>query len=426
MTPAARLAAAIELFAAVSAARAAADQVTGDWFRARRYAGAKDRRAIADLVYAALRRRAEIGWRLERAGAEPTPRLLVMGAAGLPADELERLCDGSRFAPAALAVAELAALRALAEPPPADLPDWVRGKYPEWLDDSLKSRFGAELVAEMAALDARAPLDLRVNALKGERAAALEALRADGFAAEPTPFSPLGIRLPTGTRLETHPLVRAGWLEPQDEAAQIASLLVDARPGMQVVDYCAGAGGKTLALAAAMHNRGQIYAFDRDAARLARLKPRLQRAGVRNVQTHRLGGGDGPLAGLAASADRVLVDAPCSGTGTWRRNPEARWKLTPEILARQCELQRQLLAEAAPLVRPGGRLVYATCSILVEEDEAPVELFLASHPDFALVPVTDVWAAAVGGACPVPGPYLLLTPRRHGTDGFFAAVLERR
>lgn len=430
MTPAARLQAAIELFGQVADQSAAADRIIAEWFRSRRYAGAKDRRAVTELVYAALRRRGELAWRVRHAGLDPETapgrRLAVMAAAGGSLEETGALCDGSRFGPPPLADSERTALISLLGPAPADLPDPARYNYPDWLDGSLRARFGPELPAALGALDQRAPVDIRVNGLKCERAAVQVRLTADHIDSAPTPLSPVGLRLAGRPRLDDHDLVRGGWIEPQDEAAQIASLLVAAEPGMQIVDYCAGAGGKTLALAAVMGNRGQIYACDPDKRKLERLMRRVQRAGARNVQTHVLAADNGWLSTMAGRADRVLVDAPCSGTGTWRRNPEARWKLTPALLAEQIGRQRDVLDSAARLVRPGGRLVYVTCSVLREEDEDQAEAFLGRHPDFRLVPIPDIWPAAVGGTCPAGDPYLVLLPHRHGTDGFFIAVFERQ
>ena len=426
MTPAARVAAAVELLSLIQSGGAADRQVAA-FFRGRRFAGAKDRSAITEQVYAVLRRRGELAWRLQAAAAAPTPRNLIIAAlaGGQPTDDVARLFDGSRFAPPPLDETERALLESLVDARDGPAPDWVQGAYPPWLEPELRDRFGDDVVAEMQALLARAPVDLRVNRLKGERAEAEAALAAVGIAAAPTPYSPLGLRLRARADLSHLALFRTGLVEPQDEGSQLVALLVGARPRMQVVDLCAGAGGKTLALAAEMENRGQIYACDSDPRRLGRLAPRLERAGVRNVQSHRVLGEGGPLLGeLAGKADRVLLDVPCSGTGAWRRHPEARWQLTPDDLARDRALQAALLDRAAALVRPGGRIVYATCSLLPAENERQVQAFLGRHGGFALLPAAAAWTVAA----PLPpgsDTYLRLTPQRHGTDGFFAAVLER-
>lgn len=346
--------------------------------------------------------------------------LIVVRAMTVP--DIAALCAGG-FAPAPLSDAERAALdhfAALERP----APNWVTGAYPEWLEPELARAFGDRFAVEMAALQGRAPVDVRVNRLKGNREDALRALAAVGIAAEPTPLSPLGLRLGGRPKLEETAVFRSGLVEPQDEGSQIVTLLVAAAPGMQVVDLCAGAGGKTLGLAAEMGNSGQIYAADSDAARLARMKPRLLRAGVRNVQTPR--GRDGAwFAALEGRADRVLVDAPCSGLGAWRRRPESRLRLTPETLAEDCARQLDLLRWGARLVKPGGRLIYATCSLLPAENDDIVAAFLQAGSGFRVLPVAEVWAEAIGTDCPVETPFLLLTPARHGTDGFFVAVLRR-
>jgi 16S rRNA (cytosine967-C5)-methyltransferase len=423
MTPAARLAAAGELVAAVTEGSAAADRQIDAWFRRRRFAGSGDRRAITALVYETLRRQGELRWRL---GGEATPRLLAFAASGLAAGEIEAACSGGGYAPAPLSPAERAALSRLERAPAAQAPDWARGNFPAWLEPALRKRFGDGLAAQAAALNRRAAVDLRVNTLKADRDAVLRQFADTGITAAPTPYSPVGVRLAGRERLGSHPLLAQGLVEPQDEAAQVAGLLVGAQPGGLVVDYCAGAGGKSLGMAAAMKNRGRIVALDRDAGRLAKLAPRARRAKANIVQTHVVADADPWLARYAGKADRVLVDAPCSGSGTWRRNPEAAWRLTPEILARHLAQQAKLLDGAAALLKPGGRLAYATCSLLPDEDEGQVEAFLARHGDFAPLDVRAVWTETIGGACPFAGPYAVFTPLDHGTDGFFVAVLERR
>lgn len=423
MTPGARLAAAIELYQAITDGRDPADRLLTNWARKHRYAGSKDRRAVAELVYGTLRRAEALAWRLARQGAAATPRLMVLAASGLTPAELTLRAD-DRFAPAGPDDAEAAALTALAGPAPAEMPDWAVAGYPAWLDASLRRRFGDRTAAEMAAMAGRAPVDLRANTLKTTRDSALAQLAAEGISARPTARSPLGLRLDAHDRLDEMALVREGLVEPQDEAAQLCALLVAAEPGMQVVDYCAGAGGKSLALAAQMRNKGQVYALDRDPRRLQRLVPRAQRAGARNIQARPIRADDPWARELAGRCDRVLVDAPCSGTGTWRRNPEARFRLTPDMLASHLRRQDQVLRDAADLVRPGGRLIYATCSLLPEENEDRVAAFLNDHPDFAVLPIGRLWDAAWG---PCPGePYLTLSPAAHDTDGFFTAVLTRQ
>ena len=298
---------------------------------------------------------------------------------------------------------------------------------PEWFEPYFERAFGKRLEREMAALNMPAPVDLRVNLLKTDRATARRALAAEHVSVEPTPWSPIGLRLVERAPLSGLAAFREGLVEVQDEGSQIAGLLVDARPGMRVVDFCAGAGGKTLALAAGMANRGKLVACDVSERRLERAARRLRRAGVGNVERRPLASErDKWVKHHAGSFDRALVDVPCLGTGTWRRNPDAKWRTRPEDVAQLVIRQQQILSSAARLVRPGGRLVYVTCSLLREEDEAQAEAFLAAEPDFSLLPAARVWRETIGGAAPGGDGCLRLTPARHGTDGFFIAIFERR
>lgn len=428
MTPGARLQATIELLDIIDRERRPADRILSSYWRGRRYAGAHDRRWVAEAVYAVLRNRAKLGWRLSRAGFAPDADRFMRGLAMLAAQDagfdLANLQPNDPHGAIPPTADERAALTRAMTIDAETAPDWVAGEAPEWLAAPLRARFGVDFAAEMAALNQRAPLDLRVNGLKASREAVLAALAAAGIAAEPTALSPIGVRLGQAVDLRELDLYRQGWVEPQDSASQLAALLVDARPGVTVIDFCAGGGGKTLALAAAMGNQGQLLAFDTDARRLEELTKRARRAGARNIQ---IGGPPdaAKLQKLAAQAARVLVDAPCSGTGVWRRAPEARWRLDAQQLARHVERQDELLERASDLVAPGGRMIYATCSLLGCENEERLEHFLRRHRDFAVLPQSALWAETVGGAQPCPDPYLLLTPRRHQTDGFFVGVLRR-
>ena len=380
MTPQARVQAAIDILEEVIAGArdngAAADVIVQRYFRARRYAGSKDRRAVRDLVYAAIR----------RSGERPeTGRAAMVGLAeGDPA--LAALFDGSVHGPPPIAANEL---RAEA----AEVPIWLREK-----------------LGGLGLLE-RAPLDLRVNRLKADTVAIEGAV--------PAPHAPDGLRLPEGTPVEHLPEYEAGMIEVQDEGSQLVTIACRPEPGMKVVDLCAGAGGKTLGLAAMMGDRGVIYACDADRNRLSRLAPRAERAGVTIVETRLLDGGREimALSDLIGAADLVVVDAPCSGTGTWRRNPEARWRLTPERLSRVIALQARLLDVAARLVRPGGTLVHIVCSLLDEEGAGQAEAFLARHPGWQAEPI------ALPAGQP-RGPGLRLTPSDDGTDGFFVARLK--
>jgi 16S rRNA (cytosine967-C5)-methyltransferase len=431
MTPGARVAAAIEVVAEIAARRRPAADALKDWGLAHRFAGSGDRAAIAGLVYDALRRRASAAFVMGTDGARAIVLAMLRLERKLAADAIARLADGARFAPMPLSDDERARLDA------ADLagaPPWVAGDYPEWLDPQLARVFGDERSAEGAALASRAPLDLRVNTLKGSRERAAGAL-AD-LAPQPTPWASTGLRIVLGAdaknpAIHAEPAFIKGLVEVQDEGSQLAALLAGARPGEQVVDLCAGAGGKTLALAAAMENRGQIYATDLDKRRLAPIHARLDRAGAHNVQVRTPAAGRDVLADLAGRADLVVIDAPCTGTGAWRRNPDAKWRLRPGALAGRRKEQAAALDRAAALVKPGGRIAYITCSVLAEENGDQVRDFLERQGAFALQPPAEI-AAALGERALVfcrtallAPEGLLLTPRRTGTDGFFVSMFGK-
>ncbi len=427
MRPAAHLAAAIEVLDAWQKSEAQADEVLAAWGRAHRFAGAKDRAAIAAHVYTVFRRYAAALWRM----GSDVPRALLLGALreDVSVGDIEALFTGQAYAPSPLSVEECAALAAAIDNPP----NWVRYNYPQWLEPMLLAEFGDALAAEMAALNMRAPLDLRVNTLKTTREAARAALAASGLPAVACPYAPHGLRLPAGNKLTEHPLHKSGAVEIQDEGSQLASLFCGAKPGMLVIDLCAGAGGKSLAFAAEMRNEGRILACDADEARLARSVPRTERAGVRIVE-HRViqdwapqdGGPDPDFGDMQDRADLVVVDAPCSGSGTWRRAPDARWRLTAEALQALTLTQSRLLERASSLVRPGGRLVYVTCSVLPVENQAQIESCLVRDRGLALAQPMHVLAEAGLDAISMKeGLGLRLTPARHGTDGFFVACLTR-
>ena len=437
MTPGARLAAAIEILREVAGGAAPADRIVADYFRRRRYAGSKDRAAVQARVYGVLRRLAALRWHLATAGDADARAWVIADLTlvdGHAPDDVAAVFTGDGYAPPALSESERATVAALAGQPLVDpaMADAARYNYPEWLDAPLRAAFGAAFVEEMTALNGAAQIDLRVNTMRATRAEASEALAADGVEHTATPLSPVGLRLAGRRPLGGLATFRRGLVEPQDEGSQLLALIADARPGQTVIDLCAGAGGKTLALAAAMAGEGRLIACDRSATRLARLPPRLERAGVaageaggETVEVRPLRRGDPWYGAAARSADRVLVDAPCSGTGTWRRHPYARWRLSDAVLVQYTRTQARLLAAAAALVRPGGRLVYATCSVLPQENEQQVDTFLARNAAFTRLDVADVWPAVIGGTCPLGGPDLRLTSAAHGTDGVYAAVLTR-
>jgi len=421
MTPAARLQATVEILDALGATAQPADAYLRDWFRARRYAGSKDRAAVAERVYDVLRHRASFTWRMQRS----TARSLVL--ASLIAEQqsestIAQLFSGEGYGPSLLTEEEK---RAIASSPLGEPPLHVRGEYPEWLGAELERAFGPDVLAEMQAMNARASIDLRVNTLRAERDTMLVGLSSLDIKAEPTPYSPAGIRVASaeGLGLLQHTqFFQTGAFEFQDEASQLAAYLCAAKPGNSVLDLAAGAGGKALALAAIMGNRGDILAFDNDAKRLKQLGPRARRAGATIIRAASKKGG--PEWGNGRF-DVVLVDAPCSGSGTWRRNPELKWRLTPERLKELTALQAWLIDDGARHTKKSGRLIYATCSLLPSENEDIVESFLKS-PQFRIAPAADVWQQVGLGAAP-PGTrgYFHASPHRTATDGSFACIMER-
>jgi 16S rRNA (cytosine967-C5)-methyltransferase len=432
VTPAARLNAAIEVLDAIAAARGPADQVLKAWGKKHRFAGSGDRKAIAEQTYQALRARSQLAWAM---GA-PDGRALVLGALRqldrLSVEEIEALFSGEGHAPAALTAAER---KRLAAEPEAAPPEVAAG-VPDFIAKALQARYGEAWMAEAQALvQPRAPVDLRVNGLAGGLQGALNLLEREGILdADPAPLSVWGLRLPPqfATDIQKTRTYATGWIEVQDEGSQIAAALAGAKPGWIVVDYCAGGGGKTLALAAQMRRSGRLIACDVNKRRLDAIPERLKRAGA--TAEMRLTGTDGEgTEDLAGLADLVLVDAPCSGSGTWRRRPEGAWRLTQEDVTRLAELQQNILARAAGLVKPGGRLVYVTCSILAEENDAVAAAFAAANPEFAPVPIAN--AAATPDLTDLArdrlaelaagGHTVQLTPHRTGTDGFFIALFER-
>lgn len=407
-----------------------ADAVVSAWFRARRYIGDQDRGQILELLYALLRHHARLGWWLARHGREDVARNRLLAwltlNEGRTPDQLERLFNGAKFSAAVLTDRERALLVKLqggAIDHPA-MPEEVRLECPPWAADPLRRRFGDAFATEMAALLTPAPFDLRVNPIKATREAMLSAFKELGLRAEPSAVAPYGIRVEERPSLAGLPMLKSGEVEIQDEGSQLVAMLVDARPGERVVDFCAGAGGKTLAIAAQMNNKGHVVACDVMEGRLKRGAERFRQAGLHNIETRLLTSEtDKWIKRHKGGYDRVLVDAPCSGTGTWRRNPDARWRPPEEQgLDNLVSLQARILASAARLVKPGGRLVYATCSMLPQENEEQVATFLAAHPAFRAVPLPEAAPWLSDSAHP---DYLSLTPARNNTDGFFAAVMRR-
>ena len=429
MTPAARLAAAIEVLGDIESRRRPVADAMKDWGLAHRFAGSGDRAAISALVYDALRRRSSSAWLMGEAG----PRAEILGALrqtrGLDPDAIAALFTGEGHAPARLTETER---ERLASGNLDGAPAHVAGDYPEWLAHEFEAAFGPDAAEEGRALAERAPVDLRANLLKTKRDSALSALAH--LSPEPTPISSVGLRIAIrpdgrGPALAAEPAFVKGLVEVQDEGSQIAALLAEAKPGLQVLDLCAGAGGKTLALAAAMNNHGQIYATDADGRRVAPIFDRLARSGARNVQVRAPKGQTDVLADLEGRCDLVMVDAPCTGSGAWRRNPDAKWRIRPGALEQRMKEQDETLEKAMRFVKRGGRIVYVTCSVLRPENEDRVAAFLARHVD--ILPVDAATQARTAGLAALAerasphGPGFRLSPRATGTDGFYVATLVR-
>ncbi len=418
MTPGARIQAAAELLEAVIADPVRpADLVVRGWFRRRRYAGASDRAAISDLVYDVLRRLGALQWQLQMAGLPGDGRGLVLAELrrrGQGIAEIGALFSGQGHAPPSLSGAETAFIAGEYDSGP--LPPWAEAALPEWCLELLEKRFGPAWRDEAAAMLRQAPTDLRVNTLRTTRDSVLSWLAAQGIDAAPCVYAPAGIRLSGRIGAGRLAPLLKGDAEIQDEGSQLAALACAARPGQRVIDYCAGGGGKTLALAAAMEGRGEIVACDIAPRRLDSLRRRVQGAAAGMVHVHDLRQGPPP-----GNADLVVVDAPCSGSGTWRRNPWSRWRLGEEDLPRLCRKQAEILDAAAALLRPGGELVYITCSLFACENDEQADAFLARHGGFRPLAVS------------MPAPYagvtqpgrVQLTPARSQTDGFFIARFRK-
>jgi 16S rRNA (cytosine967-C5)-methyltransferase len=391
-----------------------ADVVLSAFFREKDKLGARDRAFIAESAYGVIRRLRTLE---HLAGGREPRRLLLAWLArfgGHNLREFDGLTRGD----------EAEWLKQVKAEDLSQLPEAVRLDLPDWLHERLATLHNEALPALMAALNQSAPLDLRINPLATDRDAAIASLAKDGIDAVPTPYSPFGMRLATKPALNRNLLFTHGHIEVQDEGSQLLALLTGAKRGEMVCDFCAGAGGKTLLLGALMRNTGRLYAFDVAEKRLANLKPRLARSGLSNVHPQLIGDErDQKIKRLAGKFDRVLVDAPCSGMGTLRRNPDLKWRQTPESVAEMVAKQAAILDSSARLAKVGGRLAYATCSLLSEENEAQVAGFLARHPDYRLVPANA--ALAQLGIDLDTGEFLKLDPARHQTDGFFAALLER-
>ena len=422
-----RLAAAIEVLDDIERRHRPTADALKDWGLSHRFAGAGDRAAIGNIVYDALRRKRSAAWLLDA----DTSRALALGALFLEwnqtPESVNRALDGDRFAPAPLDEAEV---RAIASRQLAAAPPIVRADAPDWCGPLLERTFGESWPDEARSLAGRPPLDLRVNTLMSRRDKVLAELDATGAAA--MSLAHFGLRIPPIEADGRHPNVQAepafqkGWFEIQDEGSQVAAELAGAKPGMQVLDFCAGAGGKTLALAASMENKGQVYAYDAEKQRLAPIFDRIRRAEARNIQVvSKLP----ELAKLEGQMDLVLIDAPCTGSGTWRRRPDAKWRLTARQLDVRRAEQAKILDDAKVFVKPGGRLVYITCSVFREENHDQIDRFLTANPQFVPVDHDALFEQHFHGKSSVAridkNRGIILSPLRSGTDGFFFAALTK-
>lgn len=434
MTPAARLAASIELWDKIQKATIPMDNICGDYFRNRRYVGSKDRSEIAARVYDMMRHYARLGWWCDHLNLADTGRsrtlLYAVLIEGHDLASLENLFNGRQYHPEALDDKEIAAVKAcegkaVIHP---DMGDLAVNECPQWAADQLKSVFGDDFAAQMQAMIPPATLDIRVNEIKSNMDEVLNSLKKDGVDANPCQYSPVGLRLADKAFLSKTKAFTKGWIEIQDEGSQLLALICGAEQAKQVLDYCAGGGGKTLALASLMRGKGRIVAMDIEGRRLAKAKPRLTRADVHNVELRPLDDDKHRkwLRRQKQNFDITLIDAPCSSSGTWRRNPDLRWNQYGPSLENIIQTQGEILERVKHTVKVGGKLVYATCSLFSEENEKQVKKFLASNPDFRLIPAPQAWEeAGLKTPCPVSGDYLRLSPKNHQTDGFFAAVMMR-
>ncbi|MBL4905903.1 MAG: RsmB/NOP family class I SAM-dependent RNA methyltransferase [Sneathiella sp.] len=408
-----------------------AEHAVRAYFKTRRYAGSKDRRWITEFLYSLFRRLGEVDWMAEQVSLPVSSRtraLIALHAMEkISLEEIQAKFVSGSYASDALSDEEVTALESLDGLDLSAMPAHAKENFPEWLSLEIHEQYGDKAAEVLGSYQERAPLTLRVNRLCSDREEVLRLLKEEGIEARPSQISPLGILVEGRVNIAANPIMERGLIEIQDEAAQISSLLADAKPGMQVVDYCAGAGGKSLAMAAEMENTGQIYAFDVNVRRMKDMAIRSRRSGVNILESHQLfqDERDGEIfERFGGSMNRVFVDAPCSGSGTWRRQPDQKWFFTEEKLQELTVLQREILAQARKLVAPGGRLIYATCSILRQENADQVSQFLEKHPDFSILPVAELWGEK-GLAGEYDEQFLNLTPDKAGSDGFFTAILIR-
>lgn len=433
MKQGARIQSAIDILTRVSMSRIPMDNTIRDFMQFKRYIGSKDRAAIVELVYEVTRATARLGWWLDKLKLEDRVRARVLLYLALKEENklfhINQLFDGEKYSPDALSEEEVEIIKAVEDKllNDPDMPEAVRAECPPWAEERLKELYGDQFEEELSAMLPPATLDLRVNTLQGDVKKAQDLLAAQDVVTHRTPYSPHALRVEGKCYMSATKAFSKGLVEIQDEGSQLIALVCGVKPGMRVIDYCAGAGGKTLGIAAQMENKGNIVAMDNDARRLEKGRRRYRKAGVHNVELRCLDDEKNRkwLRRQKNTMDVVLVDAPCSSSGTWRRNPDLRWNQYGPTIDEIKEMQEDIMIRVADKVKPGGRLVYATCSLFKEENEDQVDKFLKEHPEYEVLPLSEVWEEEWGQR-PESDPYLRLSPRQSETDGFFAAVLERK
>ncbi len=428
----ARIATSIDLLTRMNMGKIPMDNVIRDFMAARRFIGSKDRTAIVERVYRIMRAHARLGWWIQQGGMQDTSRNRVIADLVLiektNLEDLQSIFTGEKHDPDVLEENEVAFAEFLygKEINDSAMPVAARCECPDWAVEKLQDLFGDEFEAQMSAMIDPAPLDLRVNTVKGTVEEAMVSLKADKIRVQQTRYSPIALRVDGKPFMSDTKAFKNGLVEIQDEGSQLIGLVCGVKPGMRVLDFCAGGGGKTLVLAAMMNNKGNIVAMDNDSRRLEKGKPRYRKAGVHNVETRSLSEEQNRkwLRRQKGTMDVVLVDAPCSSSGTWRRNPDLRWRWYGPNLEEIMQMQTEILDKVADKVKTGGRLVYATCSLFPEENEKQIEAFLVRHPDYSVLSLEQVWEGNQS-SIPNKGPYLRLFPKTHQTDGFFAAILQK-
>jgi len=432
MRDAARIQTAIDILEKITDSRVPMDNTIRDYMKFRRYIGSKDRKYIVELVYSIMRAWARLSWWIEKSSLPDTPRskiLTYLCCDGLSLHDISIRFCGEKHCPEPLSDNEQKAVEYLQGKKliDEDMPEAIKVECPPNAEEKLRTVFGDDFISQMQAMIDPAPLDMRVNTIKVTRERAQEVLAADAVETEATPYAPYGLRALGKPYMSATKAFHKGLVEIQDEGSQLISYICQAQPGMRVLDYCAGSGGKTLGIAAQMQGKGIIYAMDNDSRRLEKGRRRYRKADIHNVEIRSLEDDKNRkwLRRQKGTMDIVLVDAPCSSSGTWRRNPDYRWFQYGPTLEEIIEIQADILGRVADKVKPGGRLVYATCSLFTEENEQQVEKFLQENDDYNLINILDIWPDGAQN-CPVNGPYLRLSPRDHKTDGFFTAILERQ